>query len=73
MSPLSTTNKNLLTVRSLANVSLHWQPCGDGSSAPPQWPVNPDPIVPEPVELAPEYPEEETPGDLPPLEPETGA
>jgi hypothetical protein len=54
-------------------MTLHWQNCGgDGSPSQPQWPINPNPVVLEPIEPAPEYPEDETPGDLPPLEPETG-
>lgn len=73
VSPLSSQNRNLLTVRSLGNITLQWKPCGrDGFAGEPEWPVNPDPVVLEPLEPTPETPEDETPGDLPPPEPETG-
>ncbi|KAK0750693.1 hypothetical protein B0T18DRAFT_54825 [Schizothecium vesticola] len=73
VSPANSQSKSQLTVRTLGNMTLQWQNCGsDGSSGQPQWPINPDPVVLEPTEPAPEYPEDETPGDLPPLEPETG-
>lgn len=73
MAPANSQSKAQLTVRTLGNMTLQWQNCGgDSSSGQPQWPISPDPVVLEPTKPAPEYPEDETPGDLPPLEPETG-
>ena len=72
VSPLSTNNKNLLTVRTPGNITLQWQACGKGSSGKPQGPVSPDPVILEPLQPTPEDPEKETPVDMPPLQPETG-